>query len=74
MARFAVGFSPRRKTIIQVNKVGLRSSRGGMEKLTFLRIEGWQLIEDYQLFQFKFPINSGTDLPIRALSVFPSEM
>lgn len=75
MSRFTVGFSPRRKTILQVNKVGLCSSSDGMEKLTFfLRIEGWQLIEDYQLFQFKFPINSGTDLPIRALSVFPSEM
>lgn len=45
-----------------------------MEKLSFLRTEGWQLIENDQLFQLKFPINSGIDLPIPTLSVFPSEM
>lgn len=75
MSGFMVSFSLKRKTIIQVNKVVLCSKSDGMEKLTFfLRIEGWQLIENYQLFQFKFPINSGVDLPIPTLSVFPSEM
>lgn len=75
MSGFVVGFPLKRKTTIQVNKVVLCSNNDGMEKLTsFLRIEGWRLIENYQLFQFKFPINSGIDLPIPTLSVFPSEM
>lgn len=74
MSGFAVGSFPKRKTIIYVNKVVLCSNSDRMEKLSFLRTEGWQLIENYQLFQLKFPINSGIDLPIPTLSVFPSEM
>lgn len=74
MSGFVLASFPKRKTIIYVNKVVLCSNSHRMEKLSFLRTEGWQLIENDQLFQLKFPINSGIDLPIPTLSVFPSEM
>lgn len=73
MSGFVVGFSLKRKTILQVNKVVLCSNSDGMEKLSFSKNR--RVATDRKLSVISVQVSySGIDLPIPTLSVFPCEM